>query len=201
MAVLGLLSIHALLLVCWLWLIALGRSRLHYSHVLFAACLPFVGEACLLVCELIRLPQQPPYASPFSPHRQGSAPDLWQAPEDWAAQLQGSEEAARALVLQVTRRQPPNRVEIYQAGLTSPSSEVCHLCAAALQREHSLHEAAIAKAEAAYAQLPDQRAAAEALHRAISDYLASGLLDSHSAAVFRRRADALQLSALSEESR
>ena len=58
MLILGLLGVHGLMLSAFLWRIADGRSRLCFSHLLFAACLPFVGELCLLACELT----QPPVA-------------------------------------------------------------------------------------------------------------------------------------------
>ncbi len=177
MLIAGLLAIHTLLLLAWVWKIARGTSRLHLSHILFAACLPFVGELCLLACECVALPRERLYRSLFLRPQPYRLSDDWTLPEDWQTILSGPEEEARAFLLLVTRHRPKECIQVYQAGLTSENSEVCHLCASALQKEHDRHEDEIALAESRLAELPGNAGYAEALLRALKNYRSSGLLD------------------------
>ena len=199
MLILGLLGVHGLMLSAFLWRIADGRSRLRFSHLLFAACLPFVGELCLLACELTQPPVEKVYQAPFRRRDSAWQPTDWQVPADWRKLLSGPEETARDFLLQVTRHQPEQRVEIYQAGLGSDNSEICHLCAAALQKEHDRHEDTIARAEAALAALPDNRQRADQLAQALRAYRLSGLPDTYTIKRLLKRETELASQAPAEE--
>ena len=48
MILLFLLGLHGLLMLGYAALVLYERSRLTWSHLLFAAFMPFVGEICLI---------------------------------------------------------------------------------------------------------------------------------------------------------
>lgn len=193
MLIAALLGLHALLLVGWVWQIARGKSRLRLSHVLFSACLPFVGELCLLVCEYTMLPNRPPYRSPFVRENPQWADEAWTLPANWRERILDSEDQARAFLLQIIRHQPRERIQVYQAGLESESSEICHLCAAALQKEHDAHEDAVSRAALALSERPGNEGCAAELLKALRNYRCSGLPDNASAQILRSREQSLLL--------
>jgi hypothetical protein len=142
------LGIHGLLMLLYAAMVATGRSRMRWLHLLMALPLPLIGECCLLMAEMDAMPASPLYTSPF--RRRAKADATRQGPrlpEDWRAQLHGDEASSRAFLLDVIGRQCAGLTEVLQEALHVPGSEVCHIAASTMMKLHSEHEEEIVSAQ------------------------------------------------------
>ena len=108
-------------------------------------------------------------------------------PERWRETLHGEEQEARTLLLSVIAAQPDTLVPVLQEALTARNSEVSHIAAAALMKQHQLHEKRMAAAEAEYRRYPDNMPALARQIDAIDAYRRSGLPDSFAMDELTRR--------------
>ena len=142
------LGIHGLLMLLYAAMVATGRSRMRWLHLLMALPLPLIGECCLLMAEMDAMPASPLYTSPFRRRVKADAtrqgPRL---PEDWRAQLHGDEASSRAFLLDVIGLQCDGLTEMLQEALHVPGSEVCHIAASTMMKLHSQHEKEIVSAQ------------------------------------------------------
>lgn len=170
------LGIHGLLMLLYAAMVATGRSRMRWLHLLMALPLPLIGECCLLMAETDAMPASPLYSSPF--RRRVKADAMRQGPrlpEDWRERLHGDEASARTFLLDVIGRQCDGLTEVLQEALHVPGSEVCHIAASTMMRLHSQHEKEIVSAqhrcECSGGSMPTLRAWIDA----VDAYRASGL--------------------------
>lgn len=171
-----LIGLHGLLLLVYAAMIASGRSRMRWLHLLMALPLPLIGEFCLLMAEMDSMPASPLYTSPFRRRQQRedvrTGPRL---PDDWRERLYADEASARAFLLDVIGRQCEGMTEVLNEALHVPGSEVCHIAASTMMKLHSRHESAIAQAQhrcdCSGGSIPQLRA----LIDAVDAYRTSGL--------------------------
>ena len=170
------LGIHGLLMLIYAAMVAMGRSRMRWLHLLMALPLPLIGECCLLMAEMDAMPASPLYTSPFRRRVKADAEHRGPClPEDWREQLHGDEASARAFLLDVIGRQCDGMTMVLQEALHVPGSEVCHIAASTMMKLHSQHEKAIVsaqhKCECSGGSVPALRAWIDA----VDAYRASGL--------------------------
>lgn len=150
-----LLAVHLLLMLLYAIAVVMGYSRMHWLHLLLALMLPFAGEICLLLAEMNPVPAKPLYVSPFTENAlQEAAVSGATLPADWRERIHGSEDTARAFLLDMISSRCDDLVPLLYEALQVGSSEVCHIAAATMMKLHHQHEQTIAEAQQRYACQP-----------------------------------------------
>ena len=182
MIVVLVLGIHFLLLSVYAGMIQSNRSRLSMTYLLLALFLPFVGELCLVVAEMGKVPAVSKYSNrSYHDTNIPLRPNNFSIPTDWKEIVLGEEKNARLLLKNVIDNAPEAELaEVLKTALHSKSSEVSHIAAAGLMRLNKKYENAITIARDASIARENNVMMLASYIDAINAYIKSGLPDEHS---------------------
>lgn len=182
MIVVLVLGIHFLLLSVYAGMIQSNRSRLSMTYLLLALFLPFVGELCLVVAEMGKVPAVSKYSNrSYHDTNIPLRPNNFSIPTDWKEIVLGEEKNARLLLMNVIDNAPEAELaEVLKTALHSKSSEVSHIAAAGLMRLNKKYENAITIARDASIARENNVMMLASYIDAINAYIKSGLPDEHS---------------------
>ena len=182
MIVVLVLGIHFLLLSVYAGMIQSNRSRLSMTYLLLALFLPFVGELCLVVAEMGKVPAVSKYSNrSYHDTNIPLRPNNFSIPTDWKEIVLGEEKNARLLLMNVIDNAPEAELaEVLKTALHSKSSEVSHIAAAGLMRLNKKYENAITIARDASIARENNVMMLASYFDAINAYIKSGLPDEHS---------------------
>lgn len=188
MIVFLILSLHLLLLSLYASAIEQNLSRLQYTHLIFAACIPLVGELCLLLAETGRFHAEARYISPFNLPGKNETSKLSCETSYIDAGNIGREE-----LMEIIKNSPANLPLLLKVALNSSDAEVAHIAAASIMKIQRTHEELIKKYEEEFSRNSLDMHFLNDFIDAINDYLKTSLLDRESANQFmNRKLDLLQ---------
>lgn len=174
MFIVFLISLHALLMLAYLMAIEMKISRHQYAHLLFAACLPFVGEACLLLSEFGKAEESGIQERLFR-SRKTKRIAASSVPMPFAQPI------TRKDILEIIETKPSNEVELLREALKAKDAEVVHLAAATIMRMQQEYENRISSVSNRYKSFPDDMNALEEYIDLLGEYHARNLLVGESA--------------------
>ena len=172
MLIVFILGLHFLLISIYGVLIERRVSRLQCEYLLWALCLPFVGELCLLVAEVGYFQTAQIYKSPLIVEETGVASGSQQVID-----YNGSQTITREYLLDAIKKKPSNLVELLKGALGSDDVEVAHIAAANIMRIQRGFEVEIKSSEREYQLMKDDMSLLKNYIKAIDNYLSSNLLE------------------------
>ena len=170
MILLFLLSLHVLLLLLYAVAIETRRSRHNYKTLIFAACLPFVGELCLLISEFGKTASEFDATHMFRVYQKPSKPSA-------ETEMTVSDNVTREELLAAIEEQPNNLIPILKQSLRSPDMEVAHVAAATIMKLQREHEQRVAQKMAEHEAFPGNMSILEAYVQSVGDYYDAHLLE------------------------
>ncbi len=179
MVVILLLGIHILLITLFALFIQTNKSRLNYTYLTLALCIPFVGELCLLAAEIGAVPAKSKYIKvPDSHHQTPIMKGEWIIPDDYEEIVTGEENQARNFLMDAIDNADEQQLSmILKKALYSQSSEVSHIAASALMRMNQKHEDAISVAKSNSDCMPNNSQFLVSYIDAVHSYIISQLPD------------------------
>lgn len=169
MFIVFLISLHALMMLVYLLAVEEKRSRHQYAHLLFAACLPFVGEACLLLAEFGKAQESGIQERLFRSGKTGKAAAS-------SVPMPLKQMIGRKDILEVIETRPSNEVGILREALKAKDAEVVHLAAATIMRMQQEYENRISSISNRYKSFPDDMNALEEYIDLLGEYHGRKLL-------------------------
>lgn len=166
------LSLHLLLISIYGGLIERKVSRLQCEHLLWALCLPFVGELCLLVAETGFFQATRIYKSPLIVEENGVT-----SGDHQIMVYKESQTITREYLLEVIKKRPSNLIELLKEALGSNDVEVAHIAAANIMRIQRGYETEIKLSEREYQLMKDDMSLLKNYIKSIDNYLSSNLLE------------------------
>ena len=176
MKLLFLISLHFLLMIVYMMLVELKKSRLSYGHLLFAFFFPFVGEVCLVAADFGKSPADQKLVKPFKEFSVAKSEMILKSSECIDGQT-----ITREQLLQVIKLQPDNFIKVLKSSMKSEDIEVIHIAASTIMKMQRTYENKIKEASDQYSEMPDNMARLKNYILAIQDYYIQGILNGEAA--------------------
>lgn len=187
MLIVFLAGLHGLFLSIYAIAIELRKSRHQHIYLAYAACLPFVGELCLLISEFGKTESEYDVSSVF--YFMNCQNDTQQKKVDPIAI--DNMEITREILLNAIETSPSNLVEILKKGLNANDVEVVHVSAATIMKIQREYENNIKKAAEKYAAFPENMTTIKEYIGLIGAFYSQNLLYGESATLLLQQQEEL----------
>lgn len=189
MLIVFLAGLHGLLLSIYAIVIELNISRHQHIYLAYAACLPFVGELCLLIAEFGKTESEYDVTNIF---RFLNCSDTTRTRQKNAEPIPiDNVEITREILLNAIETSPSNLAEILKKGLEANDIEVVHVSAATIMKIQREYENNIKKAAEKYASFPENMATLKEYIGLIGAFYSQELLYGESALLLLQQQEEL----------